>query len=125
MAAGEPSAAGGALAASAAGDAMASFAAAAAASSSCESSLFDSEALPGVGEDRGLFFRPLWRGAGWFFTFCNSGVTSPRGAQRGTAKPCGPSPPKRFVDLTHFRALKGMPALTKSTTGVCGWSVGE
>ena len=33
--------------------------------------------------------------------------------------------PTRFAALTHFRALKGMPALTKSTTGVCGWSVGE
>ena len=47
------------------------------------------------------------------------------GAQRGTLNDCGPSPPNRFVDLTHFRALKGMPALTKSTTGVWGWSVGE
>ena len=107
------------------GGAMASFAAAAAASSSWESSLFDSLALPGVGDDRGLFFRPLCRGAGWFFTACNCGVTSPTGAQRGTAKDWGPSPPKRFEALTHFLALKGMPALTKSTTGVCGWSVGE
>ena len=114
MAAGEPS-----------GDAMATAAALTAASSSWESSLFDSEHEPGVGDDRGLFFRPLCRGAGWFFTACSSGVTSPRGAQRGTAKPWGPSPPKRLVCLTHFRALNGMPALTKSTIGVCGWSVGE
>ena len=81
--------------------------------------------LDARGDDRGLFFRPLWRGAGWFFTACSSGVASPTGAQRGTAKPWGPSPPTLFEALTHFRALKGMPARTKSTTGVCGWSVGE
>ena len=127
VAGGEASAASGAPSASGRGDSMASRAAwcAAAASSSWESSLFDSLAEPGVGDDRGLFFRPLWRGAGWFFTAWSSGVNSPRGAQRGIEKPWGPSPPTRFAALTHFRALKGMPALTKSTTGVCGWSVGE
>merc|ERR1719362_1040531 len=104
---------------------MAAAAALTAASSSWESSLFDSEALPGVGDARRLFFRPLCRGAGWFFTAWSCGVTSPTGAQRGTENDWGPSPPNRFVDLTHFLALKGMPALSKSTTGVCGWSVGE
>ena len=87
--------------------------------------MFDSLAEPGVGDDRGLFFRPLCRGAGFIFIACSSGVGGPLGAQRGTLKPCGPSPPKLLTALTHFLALKGMPALTKSTTGVWGWSVGE
>ena len=87
--------------------------------------MFDSLAEPGVGDARGLFLRPRCRGAGWFFTAWSSFVRSPTGAQRGTEKPWGPSPPNRFVDLTHFRALKGTPARTKSTTGVWGWSVGE
>ena len=111
--------------AGAGGDAMATAAALTAASSSWESSLFDSEHEPGVGDARGLFLRPRCRGAGWFFTAWSSFVRSPTGAQRGTEKPWGPSPPNRFVDLTHFLALKGMPARTKSTTGVWGWSVGE
>lgn len=104
---------------------MASRAARCAASSSRDSSLADSDALPGAGDARGLPFDGALRarGAGLCLMACKSGETGPVGAQRGTEKDCGPSPPMALKCLTQGRARKGMPARTTFTTVCC--SLGE